>query len=282
MEKLQEIFSNRELALIFWIVPIIIFCLIKFSLGRSFINLIRVFFASKLTIVYFIMILYTICILSFLKLFGLWDYTLTKDAFIWFFTFGIVTFFKINKESSNDFLIEILNETFKLTLFLEFLSNFYNFSFWIEFLIFPFILIITLLKSVSELDNKNKILTNLLSNIITIVGSIYFVFALYKTFQDYQNFLSVHNLNSLILPVVLSFLSIPLFYFLALYNTYEQLFLRLPIMNSDLEIQKKLKLQIFYKAKFNLIKVNTLREKLINFDVNNVSDIREKLNTIIM
>lgn len=281
MEKLQEIFSNRELALIVWTVPILIFCFLKFSFNKSFINLIRAFFASKLSIAYFIMILYTICILHFLKSFDLWDFTLTKDAFLWFFTFAIVTFFKINKASGNNFFIQILNETFKLTLFLEFLSNFYTFNFWIEFFIFPFILIITLLKSASELDNKNTIFTNFLSNLITIIGLIYFVFALYKTFQDYQNFFSIHNLNSLILPVILSFLSIPLFYFLALYNTYEQLFLRLRIMNSDPQIQNRLKRQIFSKAKFSLVKVNILRDKLINFDVNNVTDIREKLNSII-
>lgn len=281
MEKLQEIFSTRELALIVWTVIIVIFCLLKFCLNKSFINLIRAFFASKLSIAYSIMILYTICILYFLKFFDLWDFSLTKDTFLWFFTFAIVTFFKINKASNNDFFVKIINETFKLTLFLEFLSNFYTFSFWIEFFIFPFVLLLTLLKSVSELDNKNRTLTNLLSNIITIIGFFYFVFAIYKTFQDYQKFFSVHNLNSLILPAILSFLSIPLFYILALYNTYEQLFLRLPIMNSDLKIQKKLKLQIFLKARFNLIKVNTLREKLIDFDVNNITDIQKKLDTII-
>jgi hypothetical protein len=281
MEKLQEIFSNRELALLIWATFIIIFLLLKFSFGKSFVDVIRAFFAPKLSVAYFIMIIYTIIILYFLKIFGLWDFTLTKDVFLWFFTFAIVTFLKLNKASSNNFFIEILNETFKLTLILEFLSNFYTFSFWIEFFIFPFVLIITLLKTFSELDDKNNILTNFLSNIITIIGLFYFGFAIYKTFQDYQNFFSVHNLNSLILPVILSFLSIPLFYFLALYNTYEQLFLRLRIMNSDPQIQNKLKRQIIKKANFSLIKVNILRDKLINFDIHNVTDINDELNSII-
>ncbi|KFF05834.1 hypothetical protein [Flavobacterium reichenbachii] len=281
MKQLQEIFSNRELALIIWTAIIGMFFAFKISFGKSFINLVRSFFAPKLTIVYLIMLLYTITILLILKYFDLWDFTLLKDSILWFTTFAIVTFFKIDKASNNGFFLKILNENFKLTLFLEFLSNFYSFNFWIEFFIFPFILIITLLKSVSELDSKNKMLTNLLSNIIAIIGLLYFVFAIYKTFHDYQNFFSVHNLNSLILPVLLSFVSIPLFYFLALYNTYEQLFLRLPIMNSDSKIQKKLKFQIFYKANLNLAKVNLLRDKLTNFDVKNVTDIQDKLNSII-
>jgi len=281
MEKLQEIFSTRELALIIWTVIIIIFILIKVKFDDSLTRLIRAFFASKLSIAYLIMILYSISILSLLKYFGLWDFTLIKDSILWFITFAIVTFFKIDKAYNNNFFIEILNETFKLTLFLEFVSNLYTFNFWIEFLIFPFLLVISLLKSFSELDSKNEITTKFLSNIISIIGLTYFILSVYKSFQDYHNFFSVHNMNSLILPALLSTLSIPLFYFLALYNTYEQLFLRLPIMNSDLKIQKKLKLQIFYKAKFNLIKVNTLREKLIDFDVNNITDIQKKLDAII-
>ncbi len=281
MEKLQEIFSTRELALIIWTVIIVIFILIKVKIGDSFTRLIRAFFASKLSIAYLIMILYSIGILSLLKYFGLWDFTLIKDSILWFITFAIVTFFKIDKAYNNNFFLEILNETFKLTLFLEFVSNLYTFNFWIEFLIFPFLLVISLLKSFSELDSKNEITTKFLSNIISIIGLTYFILSFYKSFQDYHNFFSVHNMNSLILPALLSTLSIPLFYFLALYNTYEQLFLRLPIMNSDLKVQKKLKQQIFYKAKFNLIKVNTLREKLIDFDVNNITDIQKKLDAII-
>jgi len=281
MEKLQEIFSTRELALIIWTVIIIIFILIKVKFGKSLTRLIRSFFASKLSIAYLIMLFYSICILYLLKFFGLWDFTLIKDSILWFITFAIVTFFKIDKASNNNFFIEILNETFKLTLFLEFISNLYTFNFWIEFLIFPFILIISLLKSFSEIDSKNETTTKFLSNIISIIGLTYFALSIYKSFQDYHNFFSVHNMNSLILPLILSTLSIPLFYSLALYNNYEQLFLRLPIMNSDPKVQKKLKFQIFYKAKFNLIKVNILREKLIDFDVNNISDIREKLDSII-
>ncbi|AXB57271.1 hypothetical protein [Flavobacterium fluviale] len=280
MEKLQEIFSTRELALIIWGVIIVIFLLIKVKLGDSFTRLIGAFFASKLSAGYLIMILYSICFLYFLNFFGLWDFTLLKDSILWFITFAIVTFFKIDKAYNNNFFIELLNEIFKLTLFLEFVSNLYTFNFWIEFLIFPILLIISLLKSFSELDIKNEITTKFLSNIIAITGLTYFALSVYKSFQDYHNFFSVHNMNSLILPVVLSTLSIPLFYFFALYNTYEQLFLRLPIMNSDPKVQKKLKLQIFYKAKFNLIKVNYLREKLIDFDVNNISDIQEKLDRI--
>lgn len=280
MEKLHEIFSTRELSLIIWSTIIVIFFCFKIGISKSLKNLIYSFFAPKLTTIYIIMILYTLCTLLVLNYFHLWDFTLLKDSVFWFITFAIVTFFKIDKASNNDFFIKIINETFKLTLFLEFLSNFYNFNFWIELLIFPFILLVSLLKSFSELDSKNKVTTKFLSNIILIVGLIYFVFAIYKTFQDYHTFFSVHNLNSLILPVLLSFLSIPLFYFLALYNTYEQLFLRLPIMNSDPQIQNRLKRQIFNKAKFSLVKVNVLRDKLINFDVNNITDIREKLNSI--
>lgn len=138
MEKLQEIFSTRELALIIWTVIIVIFILIKVKIGDSFTRLIRAFFASKLSIAYLIMILYSIGILSLLKYFGLWDFTLIKDSILWFITFAIVTFFKIDKAYNNNFFLEILNETFKLTLFLEFVSNLYTFNFWIEFLIFPF------------------------------------------------------------------------------------------------------------------------------------------------
>jgi membrane protein YdbS with pleckstrin-like domain len=252
MEKLHEIFSTRELALVIWLLLALPFVLLKF--GKSIKMITKAFFAKQLAVIYLVMTISTICIVTILQHFELWNYDLLKDTIFWFFTFAFVILFKILKASNTNFFIEILNDIFKLTLFLEFISNFHTFSLWIELIIFPIILLITPLKAFSETDEKNLQVTKVLSFLQSIMGLIYLSYSVIKTIGDYQNFFSIQNLKALVLTPILSLSIIPLFYLIALYNNYEQLFLRIRIMSNDPKIQRKIKYQIFHKVKLNLIK----------------------------
>lgn len=143
-------------------------------------------------------------------------------------------------------------------------------------IIIPVFTTIFLMNLVSENKNEHKPVNKLTSKIIGIVGLIYLVFALYNLIFQNQNIFSNHNLNTLILPVLLTILSIPFFYFTTLYSNYERLFLRVKFMNENVEIQHKLKRQILWKAKLNLNKLSKLDNKLTGFNLYELTNIDEK------
>lgn len=278
MEKIQEIFSNREISLIVWCTLFLLFFILK-GVGNSLIGLIKFFFASQLSVIYLLMALYTIGIIFILYNINLWNKNFIKDSLIWFLTFAFANLFKaINKKTFSEFLGTI-NEIFKLTLFVEFIINFKSFVLGVELIMLPLISFMDIAQFLSKRDN-NKNAESLFAKTLSIIGLFYLAISLYKTIKDYEVFFSVENLNSLILPAILSFLSLPFFYLLPVYSEYEQLFMRVKFMSSDKKVQRKIKWQIFKTAKLNLNIISNLRDKLITFDLYETNDIKIHLKKI--
>ncbi len=278
MEELQKIFSNREIAYIFWTILIILFFLSK-KIGNTFGNVIKSFFASKLSLLYISMLLFTIMEVYVIYKIGFWNSNLIKDTSFWFITFSFLTLFKSIKARNIRDFIPIINDIFKLTIFLEFIINFMSFNLTVEIIMLPLITFIGIAKFLSE-KSENKHSTTFLSNILSIIGLVYFSFSVFKTINEYSKFTSQENLNTFVLPVFLSFLSLPFFYLVALYNEYEQIFMRVKFMTKDKKNQNKIKRQIFKKAKFNLNRIALLRDKLIDFDLFETNDIKIYLDKI--
>ena len=76
-----------------------------------------------------------------------------------------------------------------------------------------------------------------------------------------NQFLSFDTLKSLLLPLVLLVFNLPVVYGLALYNTYEQIFIRIKGSKSE---QKKMKWQVIRFSGINLSKVSAIRKSLPN------------------
>lgn len=278
MERLQEIFSNREIALIFWYVLLILFFLLK-GVGNSVLGLLRSFFASQLAIIYLLMTLYTIGLIYILYQVNLWDKNLIKDSLIWFVTFTFANLFKSIKKRNMFEFFETINEIFKLTIFIEFIVNFKSFGLGIELVMLPLITFIGIAQFLSEKEDK-IISKNFFSKTLSHVGIIYLITSLYNSIKEYEIFFSNTNLNSLILPVLLSFFSLPFFYLLTVYSEYEQLYMRVNFISRDKKIQRKIKWEIFKCAGLNLDMISKLRDKLISFELYETKDIKVHLNKI--
>jgi len=276
MNDLKEIFSNRELATFVWITFFIVLFSFKKEIRKSILQVIKSFFVTGILSIILLVAIYTFGSILILKYYRFWDLSLIKDTIFWFVGFAFMTLFKLDKAKEVSFFLNVLKDSFKLTVFLEFFLNFYTFSFITEMIIIPVFATIFLMNLVSENKDEYKPVNKLTSKIIGIIGLIYILFALYNLFFKNQNIFSNHNLNTLILPVLLTVLSVPFFYFTTLYSNYERLFLRVKFMNKNVEIQRKLKRQILWKVKLNLNKLNKLDRKLTGFDLYELTNINEK------
>ena len=187
----------------------------------------------------------------------LWNFGLLKDSIYWVLGFAIVLLFNINVAYiEKKFFIKIAYDCFKLIIILEFVVNFYVFDFWVELFFVPFLFIIGCLHAVSETEKKYELINKLLNSILATIGFLYLGYFFINLFLDYHTFINLDTLQSMILPPILTLSFIPFIYLLALYMSYESLFLRLSMFMINKSLLKFTKRQIFVKYRFSFSKLN--------------------------
>lgn len=247
-------FSNREISILFW--TTIIFSIFVFISRNEFLNVLKAFFHYKIILSIFAFLMYCMIVIFLLSKIDFWDFNLLKDSIVWFLTAGMIVLFNVNKINSKKYFINILNDNLKVILFLEFVVNFYTFDIITELIIIPIITCITILYEYSKYTmrkNTSHIKVNgALKNLLSIVGITILIYISYKTISDYQVLFTKSNVKSFYLPIILSVLTLPFYYFLAIYMIYEEFFIRLNFMFNDKKIVWQIKKNIFLTAGFNI------------------------------
>jgi hypothetical protein len=280
MQKLLEIFSTRELSLLLWIGVILIAMLLVKSIRKSIFAIFRLFFSKQILPVVIALTIYTLLSVLFLKQVSLWDKSLIKGTVFWFIGFAMVTFFTINKAKDTSFFKTILKECFKWTIFIEFFVNLYTFSLITEIIMLPIIVLFGVTQAVAQTDKKNETASKLLTNLLAIIGTFYIGYALYKTVTAFKDIWTLQNLQTFLLPLLLTVLLLPYFYLVALYLHYQELFITVDFMTNDNSLKAKLKRIIFLTANVNLNKLTSIKQKLRKADLYNSTDIHDYIRAI--
>ena len=258
MTEIREIFSNRELSLLIWVGIAFIAMLFSKSLRSSLWGVAKMLFKKTFLIIYLLLTIYLSGIIFLLLKLHLWNTRDIKDTVFWLFTVGFVLIFNTTNAKDSKYFKTIFLEGLKWTIILEFIVNFYSFSFIVELIIIPIIIFIGLTHAMSELDKKNIQITKLLSDILSILGLVIFCYAIYKTVYDYSSFFTFDTLSSFLLPIIITALFIPFIYCLALYVTYETFFICLDFMTTEKTKVKQVKQLIQRIANISLEKLNRI------------------------
>ncbi|MBO9683560.1 MAG: hypothetical protein J7502_12975 [Flavisolibacter sp.] len=281
MQKLFELFSTREIAFLTWLIIGLLAMTFGADIRKAMVGVLKALFGRKIFSILLLMSLYVTAVVLLLWKVRFWDTYLFKDTVFWFFSFAIVTFFSINKAEDNSFFKSLVGDCFKWMLFIEFFVNFYTFSLTTELIMFPIIVFIALIQAFSKTDNKYELVTKLFTNILALIGTLYFVYALYKTIVEYNVLFTTQNLFSLLLPIILTLALLPFLYSLALYMKYETLFVRVQFMSNNKDKTSKLKRAIFRTAKLNLSKLKTIEKRLNKIDFYRSNDIDEYVRHLV-
>jgi hypothetical protein len=184
---------------------------------------------------------YLTAIILFLNKVNLWDISHLKDSIFWLFSVGFVLLFQINKAKEKGYFKNIFISFFQWTIILEFAANLYSFSLLSELFLLPFLTFAVLIQVVADTKKEHLQVSKLFSNFIGLVGLGILVYSIYKTIGEYENVFTLSNLNSLLLPTVITALFIPFVYFLALFSTYESFFVKLSCMSNKKDKIKEVK-----------------------------------------
>jgi len=267
-DKMFNIFSNRELAVLVWIIILLIVFLFKIRIWKNIQNLIGSFFNRKILIPFIILIFYVVIITLILYNIKIWDSSLLKDTLFWFASSAFVIFINIYKADDSNFFKNLLKDNLKLILILEYLSNLYTFSFILEFIFVPSLFILNTSLIFSDYQAKKNTefarFSKLLSNLLTIGGVFIILFVLYQSIINYEELFSISNLKAFLLPVIYLALCLPFFYIIAIYMQYEIIFSLIGHMlkNKSEKSVLKIKLNILYSANINLSRIKKIRNKI--------------------
>jgi hypothetical protein len=278
---IQAIFNNREIALLIWLAVIVLAVLFS-KLRKTLVPIVKILTSKMFLIIFSLIGAYLFGIILLLRNLEVWQTSNLKDVLFWLFTVGLILVFKINDAKSNAYFKGIFLSAIKWTITLEFVVNFYNFSLFTEIVILPVLVFLAMTQAVAEMDDKHKVVSKFLQNVIAIAGLSIFCYSLYKTIINFEAVLTFQNLVSFLLPSTITILFIPFVYFLALYSTYESYFIHLDFMTVKKDKVKESKKLILRIANINLDKLLRIKknfEKRVFYDDTNLKEYIRVIST---
>ncbi len=198
---------------------------------------------------------------------------MTKDTVFWFFTVAIFTFFTVNKAEDLGFFKEIIVDSIKWIVVIEFLVNFYTFSLSTELILVPIFVFISVVQGYSQTDKKHERVEKLFKSITAIIGLFLLVYVVYETLVEFQKAFTIQNLKSLLHPILMTGFFLPFAYILALFMIYEMLFVRVDFLTRDKKLGGRLKRQILWTANLNFNRLKRISKNLNIHDFDS-SDIK--------
>lgn len=277
---IQAIFNNREIALLFWIALIVLAVLLS-KLRKSLVPIFKILTGKMFLIIFSLIGAYLFGIILLLKNLAVWQTSNLKDVLFWLFSVGLILVFKINDAKSSAYFKGIFLSAIKWTIILEFIVNLYSFSLFTEIIILPVLVFLAMTQAVAEMDEKHKMVSKFLQNVIAVAGLLIFSFSLYKTVINFDAVLTFQNLIVFLLPSTITILFIPFVYFLALYSTYESYFIQLDFMTVKKDKVKEVKKLILRIANINLDKLLRIKknfEKRVFYDDTDLKDYVQEIN----
>lgn len=262
MGVIQEFFNNREIAIGIWVI-IGLAVILPTKPARQFIKTaIPILFCKKFVIFYIVFLSFLGLVLFALNWAGLWDLTLLKDTVFWVLFVELPLFAKaIEKADGGRFFSKLIRENVAIVVAIEFFVGFWTFSLITEIILIPLTVLISVLQVLAGQDKKHRSAKRFFDGLLVLWGIILLINAIYSLIHAPNQFLSFDTLKSLLLPLVLLVFNLPVVYGLALYNTYEQIFIRIKGSKSE---QKKMKWQVIRFSGINLSKVSAIRKSLPN------------------
>lgn len=224
----MEIINSREIATALWLVALLLLGLKNEGFVKSLIALLKSIADIKIVFTLEALALYLMLIGFISSTFINWGFDELKSATMWFFFVGTVLLYKsITQDDGYKPINSWAKNTFTLVIFLEFLATKYTFNIFIELILVPFLAIVTMMSVIAERDEKTKSVAKLCQAVLVLIGLTMLVHGIWRFTTDEKAHEGLRFFQELSLPILLSFLTIPFFYFLHAYVAYEKAFIRL-------------------------------------------------------
>lgn len=273
--------SNREIALLSYLA--IIFVVLAFWKGghKSLLAVIRAFFAPKLAVVWAVMTLYVgtcVCLLAWLNL---WAWPNLKSTLLWWLTVGFVSIFEAQRlKERPDTFRKLVLVSFTITTVLVFIVELVSFPLWVELLMLPALVFLTLLIAVAELKPEHASVLNLFRVVQVLSGLLIFGFSLALVVERVEEFWSLNMFREFALPLLLWLLFVPFIYLLAVLMAYEESFVILRLRPQSVPIVRYARWRALLAFGFDIDAVKRLSRDLRIWNVTDKAGVQSAVREI--
>jgi hypothetical protein len=278
MSSICEIFSNREIAIIIWLIIFLIWGLSKRDVRKSFFSVLKAFSAKPIITATLLMVAYiSLMVAAFYKI-GLWDATKIKDTIIWSVTVAFVMLVNINKTRDDEYYFKnTILDNMKLVVVLEYILNLYVFDLIIELILTPVLAILVMMIAIAEYNSEYKQVEKFLNGVLSIIGIVIVIFSIYNIVVHFNSFATAGHLTDFLLPPIFTIAFLPFVYLMALYVSYEILFIRIGFFIKDPDLAKYTKRKIIFAFHFDLKSLNAWSKQLGGLRINDKDDVLDAI-----
>lgn len=227
----MDILNNREIAISLWLLAIsaYIFSSSKMAEIRTiFKGILSAFFARQIISVFCLMFAYMAIVIYWLSELDLWNFEQLKNTVFWCASVGFMSLFKLEQiKKDKSFFKHSVIDNLKLLAILQFIVGVYTFSLWVEVLLVPVLVLIGAMLAVAETDKKYHQVKVLLEYFLSLFGVAVIVYTLYMLTTNFGEFGREKTAYDFFVPPLLTLCYLPFVFFMLIYTTYEQVFVRL-------------------------------------------------------
>ena len=268
--------NNREWAILAWLLALILYVgyVQKMQPVReSALNLIKCFFVWQIQSMLILALIYVSFVVYCLHEVDLWHIGQLKNTMIWFFAVAFLSFFDLEKYKKGSGLFKrAVLDNIKIIALVEFLIGLCVLPFLAELILFPVLVLITFLHAFSQTDDKYKSVETLFGTILSIFGFSLIIYALYELVTDFSEFAKPETAEDFLLPPLLTLTYLPFVFFLVVYATYENIFVRLQFSVKDKWVKRFTK--AFALIVFNF-RIKDLERWVWMLQIRDINDFRD-------
>lgn len=261
------ILTSRQLAGLVWLVIFFVWAMTRAEIRSSVRGVVSAFFTLKLLALFGVIIGYNIALVWWLAHIGYWDASMLYDTVAFTAIGGIGSVSKAATQGvtyDSRFFGKTVLVNLELMVLFVFLSEFFPFNFWVEFLIvIPLVTLLAMLVVVSEYQKGAEQVHRLLTNVQAGIGFLLLGWVGWQVYQNIGRLLHLQVLLSLGLPFVMSVFFVPVLFLACSVFAYEDAFLVVSFKSQDKRLSRWKKRRLFLRFGLLLKRLQVFRRSPI-------------------
>lgn len=223
-----DIISTREVAVGAWLVIFILFLLFYKPTRKCIADLLKTACSIQLSLPFLLMIVYATGVTYLFFKTPLWKAIYIKDIALWVVFVGTPMFFgSLNKKAEEHYFKTTIKNSFKLTVLVEFFVSTFTLPLVWEILLVPVMTFLLMLGAAAATDSQYRPAKKLIHFIIVILNVMFIIETISIATKLFSILDKTSVVISLFIPIVFSFLYIPISYLFAAFGKYQTIFIRM-------------------------------------------------------
>jgi len=221
-------FNNREIATAVWVLLFAVWAVQKEAIRKALARAIQLFFCFKVVAPVGLMLLYSSAAVLILASAGLWRTSQLKDTVVWFVLTAVVLMVRFVTSYGNQSIFrDVLRETVKVTIVLEFLIGSYTFPLAVELVFVPLVTLVAAIDAFAKQRDEYAQVSQITGMVLVVAGLAVLVSAVWRAIADWEALGCLDTARSILLAPLLSLFLCPALYAMVLFSNYELIFIRL-------------------------------------------------------